>query len=109
MKRTTPNYKNIYTDIICKKYTENKEELLPLLEKKKWTSLDIITIDNKLCALSKKYTNHYEDQKFRSYDKNTILKILDYQKKHNFNNITIAKEFNLSRNTLCKWKKIFIV
>lgn len=109
MKNTAPNYKKIYTDLICKKYAQNKEELLPLLKKTKLTSLDIINIDNKLCSIAKLNYNICEDQKFRSYDKSAILQILDYQKKHNFNNTSIAKKYNLSRNTVSKWKKIFIV
>jgi len=48
-----------------------------------------------------------DNQKLKSYDKNTILQILDYQKKHHLNNTELALHFKLSRNTVAKWKKIF--
>lgn len=46
-----------------------------------------------------------ENQKFKSYKRSDILKILDYQKKHKLNNIQLAKHFKMSRNTITKYKK----
>ena len=50
-----------------------------------------------------------ENQKHRSYSKSDILKILDYQKKNNLNNSQLANHFSLSRNTVAKWKRMFII
>ncbi|WP_317048662.1 hypothetical protein [Chryseobacterium sp. KLBC 52] len=50
-----------------------------------------------------------ENQKFKSYDKQTIFEILEYQKKYKLNNSQLAKHFKLSRNTVTKWKRIFLV
>ena len=48
-------------------------------------------------------------QKFRSYKKSDILNILDYQKENGLNNSQLANHFRLSRNTVSKWKKLFLV
>ena len=50
-----------------------------------------------------------ESQKFKSYDRQTIFEILDYQKKYKLNNSQLARHFKLSRNTITKWKRIFLV
>ena len=49
-----------------------------------------------------------ENQKFKSYKRSDILKILDYQKKYKLNNSQLANHFNISRNTVTKWKKMFL-
>lgn len=103
-----PNYKNIYTNLIRKKFPD-REDILELMNKKTLTSLDIIQIDRQLHSPSEIKDVYSINQKFRSYDKNAILQILDHQKKHNYTNTLVAKEFGLSRNTIGKWKKIFLV
>jgi DNA-binding transcriptional regulator YiaG len=46
------------------------------------------------------------NQKFRSYKIPDIQKILDYQNKYQLNNSQFANHFQLSRNTVAKWKKM---
>lgn len=104
--KNTPNYKKIYTDLINKKFPEKKQLLSSILDKKKLSVLDVINIDSKLPSLKE---GEFKDGRFRSYDKATILQILDYQKENNCSNVQVAKEFGLSKNTITKWKKIFIV
>ena len=106
MKYPSPDYKLIFTDILDKKFPHKKEEYLPLLRKKELLAVDIIQINKQIFGISDKET---KNQKHRSYSKSDILKILDYQKKHNLNNSQLANRFNLSRNSIAKWKKMFLV
>ena len=53
--------------------------------------------------------DHYGNSgKHRSYCKTTILKILDYQISHALNNTQLAQHFDVSRNTIAKWRRLFI-
>ncbi|WP_375182251.1 helix-turn-helix domain-containing protein [Chryseobacterium sp.] len=101
-----PDYNRIYNDIVEKKFPQRKEEILPLLQNH-LTALDVIRINKIIFGKGDDQINML-NQQHKSYDRETILKILDYQKKNHYNNITLAKHFNLSRNTIAKWRKIFI-
>ncbi|MFS4429104.1 helix-turn-helix domain-containing protein [Chryseobacterium sp. S90] len=108
VKNTIPNYKRIYTDMIQKKYPHKKEECRIILEKNKLTTLDIIKLNNIIsdaqdCAVFR------SNQKHKSYDTETIIKILEYQKKNKITNYQTAIDFKMSRNTLTKWKRKYIV
>jgi len=103
----TPNYKRIYSDIIRKKFPERIEEFQSILSKRNLSFLDIIQLNEKI--FQNKKTTYKDNQKHRSYSKSDILQILDYQKKHKLNNIQLANHFRLSRNTVTKWKKMFLV
>ncbi|WP_106916579.1 transposase [Chryseobacterium aurantiacum] len=100
-----PDYKRIYNDLIDRKYPEKKMEVKSMLEKKTLSTLDIIKLNQRIfgekedCILN---------QKHRSYDKRAILEILDYQRINKLNNKQVALKFNMSRNTIGKWKKIFL-
>ena len=100
---TTPDYKRIYSDILLKKYPEKKEICTAFLEKQHLSAFDVIMLNEKIFG-----TNQSKNQKLRSYRKSDILKILDYQKKNNLNNSQLANHFKLSRNTIAKWKKLFL-
>ncbi|WP_314243885.1 helix-turn-helix domain-containing protein [Empedobacter tilapiae] len=105
--KTKINYKTLYTDIINDLYPDKLLQCQEILNKQDLNILDILEL-NKL-IFGEEYKNNIEvNQKFRSYSKQDILLILDYQKKHNLNNSQLANHFNLSRNTVAKWKKIFI-
>ena len=104
---TTPDYFQIYTDILDKKYPRKKEECKSILRKNSISVLDIIELDRKIFGNSDKESESF-NQRHRSYSKSDILQILDYQKKHKLNNSQVASHFNLSRNTVTKWKKIFL-
>lgn len=104
---STPNYKKIYTDIINEKFPSKKELCQNILNKEALTFLDIINLNKKLFNNLNKEIKQ-ENQKYRSYNKETILQILEYQVKNRLNNTQLAIHFNLSRNTVAKWKKIYL-
>ena len=105
---TGPDYFQIYTDILNKKHPDKKEECQSLLQKENLSAIDIIELNKKIFDKQNKETESF-NQKHRSYSKTDILKILDYQKKHKLNNTQVANHFNLSRNSVTKWKKMFLI
>jgi DNA-binding transcriptional regulator YiaG len=105
MEKSSINYKRIFQDILTEKFPNKIPECQSLLAKRKLSALDIITL-NQIIFGTKTQENN---QKFRSYKKNDILTILHYQKENNLSNIEVAAHFNLSRNTIAKWKKNSLV
>lgn len=103
-KKIQPHYKLIYQDLFRKKYPEKLPLCKSILEKSELSSMDIIRL-NKIIFTTKDDQDLSFDQQHRSYDKASIVEILDYQKKNNLNNLQVSKHFNLSRNTIAKWKK----
>lgn len=99
----SPNYKQIYTDILNTKYPSKKKTVANILRKQKLSAMDILELNKRIFGESD------ENQRFRSYSKSDILQILDYQKKYSLNNIQLALYFGLSRNTITKWKKQFMI
>ncbi len=104
MQNSGINYQQIFKDIISSKYPEKRGKRLPLLEKEHLSAIDILKINQKIFGTENKSAN----QKHRSYTKSDILKILDFQKKHHLNNSELSKHFGISRNTITKWKRIFV-
>ncbi len=98
------NYKKIYQDILEIKFPEKKEQCFPVLNKKELSMLDVIDLNQKIFGKSDKQTDRF-NQRHRSYDKQTILKILEYQTINNLNNSELSRHFKLSRNTITKWRK----
>ena len=107
MLKQNINYQQIFRDILDTKYPEKKKVCIPLLQKENLSAMDIVKINTKIFGISRE--NETSNQKHRSYHKSDILKILNYQKKHNCNNSQLANHFKLSRNTVTKWKKMFLV
>lgn len=103
-----PNYKNIYTDILLKKFPHKQQACLSILNKTDLSDLDVIEL-NKMIFGKKSQETERQNQKYRSYNKTTILEILDYKIKNNLNDSQLASHFKLSRNTVSKWKKMFAV
>ena len=103
-----PNYKTIYTDILSKKYPEKKDKCIHLLDKKNLSALDIINLNVQIFGARTSKTHNNSNQRYRSYGKSDILKILDYQKKYRINNSQLANHFKISRNTIAKWRKMFL-
>ncbi|GEN74043.1 helix-turn-helix domain-containing protein [Chryseobacterium lathyri] len=97
----TPNYQKIYQDLLKFKGLD-KEITIPKLEK----SIDIIRF-NDLISKRQKEKRSEITQHAKSYDEESILMLLRYQKKNNLNNTQLANEFRLSRNSVSKWKKIY--
>jgi len=107
MTETKPNYKRIYTDMVLKKFPEKKQLVHSFLSKKEITELDILEINAKLFGSRNKKITEI-NSRHKSYSKKVILKILEYQKKYRLNNTQTAHHFSLSRNTVAKWKKLFM-
>ena len=104
IKKAVPDFKLIYSDILDKQYPEKIAECERLLAKKHLSVIDILELNRRIFGESQK-----PSQKYRSYNKSDILHILDYQKKNNLNNIQLARHFGLSRNSVARWKKMFIL
>lgn len=102
-----PNYKEIYTDMIIKKYPDKIDACRKILEKKSISCLDVIKLNRMIVGKSDKETEIF-NQKLKSYDKKAILRILADQQKNNLTNISLAKKYNLSRNSVTKWKRIYL-
>lgn len=103
-----PNYNLIFIDIIKIKFPEKQCLLKYLLENKELTTFDILEINRKLFSDSAIDSTSI-NPKFKSYHKTDILKILEYQKINKINNTELATQFNISRNTISKWRKLFII
>ncbi|SIP92714.1 hypothetical protein [Chryseobacterium sp. RU33C] len=104
--KTSPNYKKIYKDIIEQKFPHKFEECRSLLDKKPLYAIDIIHL-NKIIFGNKDKAGEMFDQMCRSYDKESIIKILKFQNDNKLNNTQIANKYRLSRNTVSKWKKLY--
>lgn len=102
----TPNYRLIYKDLIEQKYPHKKAICAVILEKEQLTFLDVIELKELIFETVSKKTLEM-NQKYRSYDKATIIEILNYQKKNGLNNTQLANHFKLSRNTVAKWERLF--
>ncbi|WP_379963124.1 helix-turn-helix domain-containing protein [Epilithonimonas sp. UC225_85] len=101
-----PNYTNIYRDLILEKFPEKLESdvIKNFFSKSEHSNLEIIRVNDFIYSHA---TTFYENQRLKSYDKKSILKILKYQKANELTNVCVSLEYKLSRNTVAKWKKLF--
>ena len=106
MIRTQPNYRLIYNDLINTKHPNKQKECSTILGKKEISMLDVIKLNTIIFGIKDRET-YMLNQKHRSYDQKTVIEILNYQRKNELNNTEVANHFNLSRNTVAKWKKHF--
>ncbi|MFY7811459.1 MAG: helix-turn-helix domain-containing protein [Flavobacterium sp.] len=106
MEKTTPNYKKIFLDMIIKRYPQKKELCEPILSKKSINHFDILQLSE---IINPKKDKDYRkfNSKLQSYNQETILEILEYQKEYQLNNTETALHFKMSRNTIKKWKVHF--
>lgn len=104
----TPNYNKIYFDLIDRKYPERRKEFKNLLSKEIKTSLELIKINANIFNHQSKDTLAF-NQKLHSYDKESIKRIIEYQKINKLNNIQTCNLFKISRTTLTKWKNLVIL
>lgn len=105
---TSPDYKKIFKDMIKMKYPHKEQECKNLLNKKELSSLDILSLNEKIFGTEDKETQIF-NQSHRSYNKGAVIEILQFQKKNKMNNSELARDLKMSRNTITKWKKIFAV
>jgi len=103
---SAPNYQRIYGDIIEQKFPDKMNECKKLLEKQFLCTLDIILL-NKILFNKISIDTKVFNQKHRTYDERSIIKILAYQQKNRLNNTQLANLYKLSRNTVANWKKQF--
>lgn len=101
--KSKPDYNRIYKDLIQTWFPEQKDELLPLIAVDITTSLDVIHVNNELFDKRSKDTQNY-NQKLRSYDIPSIIKIIGYQQENFLTIKEISELFGVSRNTVAKWK-----
>lgn len=104
----TPDYKKIYNDILHKKYPHKISICQGILSKKILSTLDIITLNKIIFGEQDKEAAIF-DQRHRSYCDETIKEILEYQKEYHLNNTQIALKFKLSRNSVAKWRKKYLL
>lgn len=102
----SPNYKKIFEDIIKYQHPLKADACERILKKESLTGMDVITLNNLIFGSQSNWESIRFNQKHRSYDRQSIVQILDYQKKNNLNNTQIALKYKLSRNTVAKWKKL---
>ncbi|MCT2560404.1 helix-turn-helix domain-containing protein [Chryseobacterium herbae] len=106
-KSQKPDYKKIYTDLLNLKFPEKKSFCQKILSKATLSVQDVLQINTLIFPAQEKSTFKL-NQQHRSYDRSDILEILDYQKTKNLNNTQLANYFKISRNTIARWKKMFI-
>lgn len=106
-KINRPFYKKIYEEMIHKKYPDKMDYCRCYLEKEEISCIDILSL-NQIISKSG-YDKYNQVNKYKSYDTETIINILEFQKKNQLNNSKLSLHFNISRNSITKWKKIFLV
>ena len=101
-----PNYTQIYHDMLQIDHPEKLQDpkIMDLLQNLRTTD-DVLNLNKKLFKPSK--DNQRDNQQLRSYDEQTILKLLRYQRRHGFSISYMSKKYGISRTTLSKWNKIF--
>ncbi|HCC94904.1 MAG TPA: transposase [Flavobacteriaceae bacterium] len=97
------NYKALYLDILNETCPEKKSLCDEILNKSSLTSMDVIAL-NKI-IFNNSVETHSANQKFKSYSEEDIQFYLDYQTRNKLNNSELARIFNMSRNTVHKWKE----
>ncbi len=98
----------MYEDMIMAKFPDKFETCRSFLQKEELSELDVIKLNN-LIFNNISHNRPAGNGKFRSYKESTIIEILDYQKANHLNNSDIAKIYGISRNTLMKWQKLFLL
>lgn len=97
-----PNYKRIYADIILKKCPDKMDFYKRYLEKEEMSAFDIITLNNLI------FGSDHNNQKHKSYTISDIKEIMEYQFKNNLSNKELARHFNLSTNSVTRWRRAFL-
>ncbi|MFC7346372.1 helix-turn-helix domain-containing protein [Chryseobacterium zhengzhouense] len=100
-----PNYNRIYQDLLKMNHPEKLEcpKVREQLEKLDSTE-EILKLNERLFKQSKETAK--TNQQLKTYDKKTMLKLLNYQKKHDLSTSFMSRKYNISRTTFSKWKKI---
>ncbi|EJL70041.1 helix-turn-helix domain-containing protein [Chryseobacterium populi] len=101
-----PNYRKIFQDMLQLEHPDKLEDpKIRELLKKLNTTEEVLNFNDKLFKQSKESLKN--NQKLKTYDKKTMLKLLQYQKKHGFSTSYMSKKYKISRTTISNWKKTF--
>jgi response regulator of citrate/malate metabolism len=101
-----PNYTKIYQDMLKAKDPEKlKDPKIQRLIKNLKTTEDVLNFNDLVFKQSRESSQN--NQKLKTYDKKTMLKLLEYQQKHNLSTNYMSKKYKISRTTIAKWKKTF--
>ncbi len=101
-----PNYSKIYKDMITEHDPEKLEDpKIQRLLKNLKTTEDVLKLNDLVFKSSKESLRN--NQKLKTYDKKTMLKLLQYQQKHGLSTNYMSKKYRISRTTIAKWKKTF--
>ena len=106
-KGNRPYYHKLYADMIKRKYPEKAKICESYLQRANWTALDVMTVNRLLFGAQKDKEGIAVDQKHKAYDYESIKQILADQKRNKLSNTKVAIKYQLSRNTVAKWKKCF--
>lgn len=103
----TPDYKQIYTDLLTEKFPEKlaEDHIINKLDNLH-SAIDVLKL-NQLIFGEQEYREQVNNRRLRSYDEDSIIKILRYQRENNLSNIQLSNHFKMSRNTITKWKLLF--
>lgn len=104
---TVPDYKRIFKDMISIRYPDKELLCAAILTKDQLTRMDVIALNNIITGKVDRY-RFAENQRLKSYDKQSVFRILKFQKDNRLNNSQLARHFKISRNTITKWKRIFV-
>lgn len=103
----TPDYKQIYTDLLTENFPEKlaEDHIINKLDNLH-SAIDVLKL-NQLIFGEQEYREQVNNRRLRSYDEDSIIKILRYQRENNLSNIQLSNHFKMSRNTITKWKLLF--
>lgn len=104
MMNNSPNYKQIFIDILDIKFPEKRKFCEKILNKKNLNTLDIIEL-NQIVFHRSGLDENISNAKHKSYDVAAKQQIISYQRKFKLTNTQAANHFKLSRNTIAAWKK----
>lgn len=92
--------------MIERKYPHLKSQCYSILKKDKLSTLDVSNLNT---ILSGEYSEEdfIFNQRHKVYSYESICHILDYQNKNHLNNSQTALHFQVSRQSVRKWKKLF--
>lgn len=98
-----PNYHKIFSDIMAEQplSVEKSTKCKKILSKSELSDLEVLDLNYLIFGES-------DDNKHKSYDKETIAFIISYQQENHMTNLQISELFHISRNTISSWKKLYL-
>jgi DNA-binding XRE family transcriptional regulator len=103
--KSTPNYKEIFKDMIAKKISKEGVSIDSFEFDKLKGSLDLIDIQDKILDTNSANCSKKDNKRLRTYNQKDIVKILKYKQKNNLSTSEVARKFNISRPTIFNWER----